>query len=337
MEILKVNVQSQSSSLIDYISNTRNKNYKKEFLLWQYSDPKSNIYIVEDQNQICGTQGMIPFSLRFKKQLFLTHKSETTYVSDQLRGTGLFENLYARSTENAIKDGAGIIWGFTALGNLWEKKLGFKCDRDLISESNLIIGFRGIKISKKLFYYIVKSIIIFIKLLLSSKPRMKFDEQDLNDLREFEKFSLHSNFTNYVGVDFSSKELKNRIINSPVINYKTLKVKIGDNLEGLVLFHIKNNELLISEFFYESDKNLSDVLKTIYQFAIKRRVTNIRFWANSKNSYYKKIFEKMELFGGKTNSMNDMQFVYKINKDSIIDLPLSEYLINGLWTEGFNY
>lgn len=337
MEILKVNVISHSSSLTDYISNTRNKNYKKEFLSWQYSNPKSNLYIIQDQNQICGTQGMIPFSLRFKKHFFLTHKSETTYVSDQLRGSGLFEKLYSHSTENAFNNGASIIWGFTALGNLWEKKLAFKCDRDLISESNLIIGFKGIKISKKLFYYIFKSITIFFKLLFSSKSKMKFDEQDLTDLREFVEFSFHSNFNNCLIIDFSSKDIENRILNSPVINYKVLKIKMEDNLEGLLLFHIRNNELLISEFFYESDKHLSDVLKTIYHFAIKKGVTNIRFWANNKNVYYNQIFEKIAFFGGKTNSVNDMQFVYNINDKSLIDLPLSDYLINGLWTEGFNY
>lgn len=336
MIVSHYNVLDKNDDLVNFIQLNSREHYSGKIFKWQYSDEHSNICIIQEEKNILGTQGMITSYLKFKQHSILSHKSETTFIHESLRGKGQFELLYKTSVDNAMKHDSKIIWGFTALGNLWEKKLKFNCDRNLISESNLIIGFNDINRSKKKIYYFIKSTFTFVKLKLNSKPRLTAEEQVITELKDFEQFNYVTSDIG-VSIDYNSKHTYNRIIKSPLIKYKLLKFKLENKTEALILFHIKNNELLISEFLYHSEQFITDIIKLIYQFGRKNKVTNIRFWANQKNPFYKKVFDKIEMVGGKTYSVTDMQFVYKINDVDLEDLALSGYFINGLWTEGFTY
>ena len=66
-------------------------------------------------------------------------------------------------------------------------------------------------------------------------------------------------------------------------------------------------------------------------------ITNIRFWGNKENVHYSPIFETFSKFGSNIIPVDNMQLVYKPIDENLKDTDPSNYMINGLWTEGFTY
>jgi len=58
------------------------------------------------------------------KRVFLTGKSESTLISKQYRGQGIFERMYSKLFEIATRQGVAVIWGFTGATKAFSK-LGF--------------------------------------------------------------------------------------------------------------------------------------------------------------------------------------------------------------------
>lgn len=328
----------EKNLIIDFIKITSRPTYSIEIFNWQYKNPKSSICCIKEEVQILGTQGMISVDLLFNQKTILSHKSETTFIDDSLRGKGEFERLYDYSVNEAIHNESKLIWGFTALGTLWENKLHFKCDKELIFEANLIVKPSNSIQGLKRVYYFFKGVQNRLKRLAISEKNLTIEKFNLSieisSLNQFE--STLSEKT--VSLDYQSETVKNRIFNSPVITYHYLRIHFLGNLEAVVIYHIAKNQFIISEFLYiDMDKLPSIVKKVIsYSFA-QKNITNIRFWGNKKNEHYSAIFDNLSKFGCNIIPVHNMQLVYKPIDENLMEIDPSNYMINGLWTEGFTY
>jgi hypothetical protein len=338
METIKLKINENSNNIIDYISQTRNRSYKKKYLFWQYKHPKSLICCIQKDDQILGSQGMIFTELKLAQKSIISHKSETTFVDDSLRGKGQFERLYEYSVNEAILEESQLIWGFTALGTLWEKKLHFKCNKELIFEANLIVNQSNSIQGLKRVYYFFKGVQNRLKRLVISEKNLTIEKFNLSNeisvLKQFE--STLSEKT--VSLDYQSETVKNRIFNSPVISYHYLRIHFLGNLEAVVIYHIAKNQFIISEFLYLDQDKLPSVVKKVISYSLaQKNITNIRFWGNKKNEHYCAIFDNLSKFGSNIIPVHNMQLVYKPIDENLMEIDPSNYMINGLWTEGFTY
>ena len=281
---------------------------------------------------------MIFMELKLAQKSFISHKSETTFVDDSLRGKGQFERLYELSVNEAKHKESQLIWGFTALGTLWEKKLNFKCHKNLIFEANLIVHHSQVIKGFKRIYYFLKGVQNRLKRMAISDKDITLEDFNLSNeiliLKQFE--AVISNET--LALDYLSETVQNRIFNSPIISYKFLKIQFLGNLEAVIIYHIAKNQLIISDFLYLNKDKLASILKKVISYSLDQgNITNIRFWGNKENVHYSPIFETFSKFGSNIIPVDNMQLVYKPIDKNLEDSDPSNYMINGLWTEGFTY
>lgn len=328
----------EDKKIIDFIKRTSRPSYSEEIFSWQYKHPKSSICCIQKENQLLGSQGMIFMELKLAQKSFFSHKSETTFVDDSLRGKGQFERLYELSVNEAKLKESQLIWGFTALGTLWEKKLNFKCHKNLIFEANLVVQQTPAIKGFKRIYYFLKGVQNRLKRIAISEKNISLDEFNLSSesllLKIFE--SAISNET--LALDYLSETVQNRIFNSPIIAYKFLKIQFLGSLEAVIIYHIAKNQFIISDFLYLNKDKLASILKKVISYSLAQgNITNIRFWGNKENVHYSPIFETFSKFGSNIIPVDNMQLVYKPIDENLKDTDPSNYMINGLWTEGFTY
>lgn len=334
MEIEKIIAVEQTEDVVQLISSAIRPGYTKQILEWQYSDYISNLHVISENKQIGGIQGMIHLDLKSGKNQFVSHKSETSYLSTAYRGKGAFEKIYDRCVENAIQNGSQLIWGFTALGNLWEKKLGFYCDRSIIHEAMLVTKVdKNVSFARRI-YHSWKMIGTSLKMLPIKKAALSFINPDkaklaLNKLNdEFTESSIH--------LDYGSDSIRNRIFNSPIIQYQFFEISEHNETKGLLIYHLKNNQLFLSDFIYFGNNDIRSIIKSLFLHVNKsEKICSIKFWGNINYVGNQSIFKAFRSLGAKITPVDDMQLVYK--PTSTTEIKTAHLVINGLWTEGFTY
>jgi hypothetical protein len=328
--------QIHSQKIVEYITTSTRSGYDINTFNWQYSDPISYLFMIVHPKShiIFGTQGMIHLSLKNGDDPIISHKSETTFVDADLRGSGLFEDLYARSINEVVKSKSQLIWGFTALGTLWEKKLGFKCDRTIIYEAMFFTKapLRSSVIRKIYFGYV------------AFRNRLKMFSAGGSELFEIEHSEarlllnqLNGQFPeNLIHLDYSSKSFSNRVFNSPKIKYRFANIIERGSDSGIIIFHIHEGQLLISDLIYFGNRDIRSIIKSLFLMTKKtERVYLIRFWGNNDYRGNQAVFVALKEMGAKVELVENMQLVYKDVKSR--EIRTSDLVINGLWTEGFTY
>lgn len=338
MESYTYNVASNKLEIVDFIIETSRPDYSLVIFNWQYNNAKSSICCIQKDVQILGSQGMIFTELKLAQKSIISHKSETTFVDDSLRGKGQFERLYEYSVNEAILKESQLIWGFTALGTLWEKKLHFKCHKELIFEANLIVNQSNSIQGLKRVYYFFKGVQNSLKRLAISEKNVTIEKFNLsNEISVLKQFELTLS-EKTVSLDYQSETVKNRIFNSPVISYHYLRLHFLGNLEAVIIYHIAKNQFIISEFLYLDKDKLPSIVKKVISYSLaQKNITNFRFWGNKKNEQYSAIFDTLSKFGSNVIPVHNMQLVYKPIDENLMEIDPSNYMINGLWTEGFTY
>ena len=339
MEIKKINIQENPIKVVDFIRESSRSNYSTEIFNWQYMGEKCLLYSIEDQNEIVGTQGMIELELVESSQKILTHKSETTFLNPKYRGQGLFEKIYEKCVHDVKEKKSKLIWGFTALGTLWEKKLNFNYVSNIISEATLVVNNIGEFQSrlKKVFYFLKK---LQLKILLLYKSNsIKYNSKECKKFKNFDFIKKINDFygDQAIYLNYNSKSVMNRVFESPIISYELLEIYDGNKIKAALVFHIEKRTLYISDIFYARNINFNSLVKEIYVYANLKNVNFIKFWGNNTNPKYSKIFNLFKKFGARVETDINMQLIYKSFSDFQTSNQFKNYFINGLWTEGYNY
>ena len=330
--------------LLKYIKLTSRPYFTENHLAWQYRNQGSFLYSINVNENLEGTQGMIHHSLVNGTKLLNTLKSETTYVSSLMRGTGAFEILYNSCVKNAIDKNNKFIWGFTALSNVWKKKLDFHVDESIIYEATLTI--RPIFDFK----FNLKSILRFcnsFRLSFLFRKNLRFLKKNENthytvtsnlsdNLPELANKLFKEN--NSIRIQFSKEFCKWRLEDNPELKYELITF-FNPSHEPIAyaIINTKNVDLRISDFYIIDVDFMDAIFNIIFQLAISKKVKMISFFGNINHPKNRHVFDVFSAMGGKIELNKNMFFVLKDLENSTVTFDASKWLINGLWTEGFTY
>jgi hypothetical protein len=335
------------------IKNVRNF-YSKNIVNWQYQNSSSNtgLYFVQVENSYVASQGMIPILLNVYGKETLTAKSESSFLLPEFRGKGIFEALYFHTIASSQKDGVEIIWGFTALSNVWRDKLKFEVFDGIIHDSELQIQFssdiystwnRRQSLANKL-----KQTFKALVSLSRSKNLTKqlgdcrvelMDTKNLIDVNNI--LALYNqwgaNHSNLIHIEVNREYLNWRICSNPVIQYKIIGIYKKQNLIGLAILNDTENKAYLVDFVVPEKDDLGYCFTELIRFLKHHNsLSHLIYWASHKNNYTKSIHSLFKSHGANCYVNTSMNFVVKKpSSNQTSKIEISDYCINGLWTEGF--
>lgn len=340
---------------ISFLQKNVRSFYDDKILNWQYhglGDLNSSLYLLEENDQYIAAQGMIPIYLTSQNISRLTAKSESSFLLPDFRGKGLFEDLYSHTIDKATEDKVEFIWGFTALSKVWRKKLKFDVYEGLVTEAELQLSFRlAIRsaLDKKLsfgslFKQTIKSVINVLK---NTRPSVtathnKVSEIDFTNLKDmssvltvFEKWK--NDHPSYISIDLTAEYLQWRLDKNPKLKYKLIGLYHKDELYGFGIINTTSSYAYLVEFIVPDRAKLKDGLHLLLNYCKGLNTSShINYWASNQNEYSSEIFDILSALGAKKTVNNSMNFVYKSTKyNSFKTDDVSQFYINGLWTEGF--
>ena len=295
---------------------------------------------------------MIPIFLNVQGKRILTAKSESSFLLSEFRGKGIFEDLYFHTIQISEQDGIQIIWGFTALSNVWRNKLKFDVYDGLIHESELQIRFFNSvsatwKSNQSFFNKVKLSLKAFISLTKNKKLPKANKEYTANFLDIKEDINLKLiielyddwvvNHPHITSIHIDKEYLNWRITNNPIVKYKIIGVFKNQKLVSFGIINDSTNKAYLLDFIVPKKEDLNhsfiEILRCLKQCD---SVSHLIFWASHKNDYSKAIHSLFQSNGAFHYANNNMNFVIKkTEKCTIANIQLEDLYINGLWTEGF--
>jgi hypothetical protein len=336
---------TELEELIIFFNANLRTNYTIEKYNWQYrSHPLSNLYLLTCDEGIICSQGMIYFPLMFKGIKINSVKSESSFLLPEYRGNSNFENLYFHSINDCIKNDINIFWGFTALGLLWEKKLGFQvfdvfCETQYFLSSRiefLSVIKRKNSISQKL-----KDLnrLVFKCISANKNLNLKIQTIDFDTSIEFidqlNKKWITEN-PDLISLSNDSSFLRFRVKDNPALHYTFHSITEGNQPIGYFILNQENKKTLYMVDIVITNSSITDttVLEIISWIKRNYKHQRLSYLGNSKNRYNTLISSLLEKQGAQTKLIQDMQFVLKVT-DAKINLKINQLTLNGLWTEGF--
>lgn len=342
-----------NKGIIEFNDSVLNHDVDEKVWDWEFNTIDGTVFtLAKDGEVIAGTQSMLPVDICISGQRIKSAKSETSYLSPDYRGKKIFEKLYAIAVDETVKNGSLVIWGFTPAVKAWKKNLGFYVYEKSMSEVSLHKSpyklFKTLKSSRNLLYGMGKFLIYnasFIKTYfraisalknsctLEVKPSLK-NKSDLNKLfREMLKAN-----PDLIYIDMNEEYIDWRVKRNPAVKYNQAFFYRNEELAGYVIYSMNTGRLNIADVCYGTDK---EVLKYILRHIlnIHPECTILTYWGNSKCFVSKDVFALLECIGGKTSQDADRNFVFqKYNPEISLEQleNLSNWHINGLWTEGFH-
>jgi hypothetical protein len=331
-----------SQELVDYIRDTSRGIYSHDLLTWQYGSAEGRLFTIRESRKVLGTQGMLEYILfdPALKSSIKTMKSETTFVSESLRGTGKFEELYNYAVDKMFEDDYSNIWGFTALIKVWRNKLNFIADENLIKESILFVNERysfRFSLNYHLKYVRNKSICLITNILIAKKNRefeILYDSRVSHILNEINTYLKNDD---EIRLDYNNPFFKKRVDENPILNYKISYIRaLNMQISGFIIFNEANNVLYISDIHFANNKVMNALLSDLYHYSKKSKINRIKFFGNYRNSTNGEVFNYFNKKLGLIEKNVNMTWVIKFNANSKLD-DYTGWKINGLWTEGFTY
>lgn len=342
-------LEKNNPDLLKYMKETQRPFFTTEILNWQYfSNAGSFIMTLKCNDTIKGTQGMLFHELLLSDNTTIvdSFKSETTYVSRGLRGKGMFEELYERCIEKTIQSGHKFIWGFTGIPNIFRVFFGFHIEEKIIYEARVVLGIAKIKmVSIRGILSYAKNLFSFVNVRLKM---MQFPDKKKLNVNDYEKISkimpcIHKEIKNGdkdICLNYSENYCDWRMDQHPVLKYKLLLfTDESDKNVAYVIYTIKNNAMMISSFNFTGKVFLNNVFCKVLEIARNLKLKNVNYFGNINNETNALIFECFCKYGGKKYPNKEMSLLLKSNslEDEVQYKNINNWLINGLWTEGFTY
>lgn len=358
-EIVKANHEDRNR-VADFVMNFARVDYSFSTLDWEYpaDDLVGGLYIIKQKEEYIGSQGMIPIKLRFLDEVILSAKSETSALVPNFRGLGYFEKLYAAAIEDCKNNKILTFWGFTALDKVWNKKLLFEVDGNMIWEAIYILSYiESFKDLLKFTPGFKRKMIDFAKLtgrfILQSASVKRHQNKQLTV--NCVDISLDENFMRFaqlykdwaatnrglVALDMSQDFISWRVINNPAVKYQSFFVFDEDRLVAAAIINTSARLAYIVELLCPDSTLILSVFNSLVKYCKSNLcLAKIAFWGNPDSAYGGMIFDSMAAVGSNLKPSTTMKFVYKqffSGHPVNVALPFgdrSKIYINGLWTEG---
>jgi hypothetical protein len=356
MEVNYIVLQSLKSAdnteIIEYLDKILNHRVNPKVWDWEFNSIENTIFTVaKSENDIAGTQSMLPILLSVNGNVAKTAKSETSYLDANYRGKQIFEKLYQLAVDETVKNGSKIIWGFTPALKAWKKNLGFETfDAEMkiaTVEAHYFSFLKNYKKSRNIVFAAGKYCLSNLKtiqtqLLINTRfgtsnsievSTQLNNDKDINELYS----SMNNTNGNIIHIDLNKPYLYWRLYDNPVMEYRQFYFYQAGKLVGYIIYSIKNDILSIADMTCNfDDKILQQMLK--YLISNTNGYHIVQYWGNDSNEINKKIFSLFSRLKGNINIDNTRNFVYKVfdNKYTETTAQLKNWYINGLWTEGFH-
>ncbi|TNE54028.1 MAG: GNAT family N-acetyltransferase [Bacteroidetes bacterium] len=350
--------QAENQEIVSFLDRVLPFPYDQRVFSWEYDHPNMIFCTVEGPNQeVLGSQGMIPHAIHSAGGIFLSAKSETSYLDQQLQGKGLFKKLYTLAVDECREKGIKHIWGFTALGPVWEK-LGFQVQNECIEQ--YVIQLRVRDINQDQTPGLASKVKGFSKMLaslwLSSKSKRtqkriqasyQHFERELNIREELASESQMKNlykrireqYPQLVHLEMDEYFMQNRIHENPFVQYRFRSVYDQDkNLQGYyVLAHQEGKHYAFLSDITAAKPEIKNwlIAKACEEARGIQEIKTLQIQGNGLNQLNREAFDCFQQFG----ALKYMNRVYIVSL--VLDQTLNEefndfknWYINGLWTEG---
>jgi len=342
----------QASEMVEFHNKYYEAMRSSDDWLWEYKtyNPERAVTsFAKDGEKIIATQGMIPIYMRIGTETILTGKSESTLLLPEYRGTSIMQELYEYAVDHCINNGMQFIWGLTPAVKAFEK-FGFKSYPDIqcmIRPGNISDAIRLRLEQRSPSWHRIGSIMkLILKHLLLYKrtPTNHYHEESNHKLRRgitergclkllFDRLALRHK--NEIFLNFDQEYLKWRVREHPFISYDEYQVYNQGDLKAFAIVTLNKRVLSISNLTSEDEKATTFLLYRIYEDYYKYSA-EFRFLVNAKDILSIHILNQLNNFGfsarGKTNLI--VRDLSKNNNEEIYHI--SNWHINGLWTEGYS-
>ncbi len=314
---------------------------------WQYfTSTKSQLFISQNKDELICTQGMIFYPLMFAGKFVNSAKSESSFLLTDFRGKGYFEKLYAYAVNDCVENDINVFWGFTALGEVWSKKLKFEV-YDIFYESQYFLSKKIELIS----YF--KSNVPFkdklrnlIKTLFNRNKKLNIDTLctiEKRDLKQNEDLINWVNnqwfYENPNSVTLSNcySFLIDRVAQNHSINYTFQIISINGAVCGYFILNHSNSKTtyLVDIVLLANALNVTVFQSIVEWIKINYDYERVSYLGNIQNIYNKSIFELFTPSKSRLSLLKDMQFVLKVTNKNSSFKNIDNFVLNGLWTEGF--
>jgi L-amino acid N-acyltransferase YncA len=336
-----------------------NDNRTDEDWNWEYRGIYPNRYIFvinEDNDQVVGTQAMIPIYLNINGKRQLSGKSENSLLDKKYRGKNLWKEMYDFAISKCKKKDFCCIWGYTSATKVMRDKLKFSVYEDAIHKTNLIVDFQKafldvIKGNQKFINKIAISILTLLRYMygisvrslfspstkkLNAKYSLEKSLKSINDCMDLYK-RLRNKYPYLIHIDQSEEYLKWRIFNNPNIKYNTYFVYEGALLRGYCYISSHDKKIAhLTDFTFENSEAGSFLLQILLNEWQHKHITNVQFMGNAKNKLMLTTFSLLKKYGF-LEGRSSMSFVLKNisypNEEFLYDIK--NWYVGGIWTEGY--
>ena len=351
---MEVKLDIEDKQQVDFLKGNLRPFYTSSILKWQYLrwDCNSSLYLLKSNEEYIASQGMMPINLIYQNRIVFSAKSESSFLLPEHRGKGLFERIYDYNILKSEEDGCELFWGFTELSKVWRKKLKFQVEDGLIHETVLQLNFgAALKSARQKKQPLINTLKQTAKAVLSAfgnkripiisagyeTKELDWSSSSIQSITELFK-EWHVRHKDYMCIDLDSEYLSWRVAKNPIVKYNLLGVFLNNELVGYgIINHAKNFSYLV-EFIVPEKNDFKDCLNSLVKHLKNEKShSHLAYWGNSKNEYCNQINSVLSDLGGKSYPDFTMNFVHKTTKHTSFDtLKMSDFYINGLWTEGFN-
>jgi len=341
---------AQNVEVINYLNKVLGHQVNEQVWNWEFNTNKNTVFtLLKDEKKIIATQSMLPINLSIDGKTYSTAKSESSYLEADYRGKKLFEKLYAFAIENTVNKGSVAVWGFTPAVKAWKNNFQFNVHEGLIKYIEVQTKYYSFSTAQKnsnnffnvLLKYAGKNCITIISkvklhIYLSIKKTINVYDELINKSDLLELYNnLREDNKGLINIEMSEAYFDWRITQNIAINYSTKFFYESNKIVGYTVYAINNDRIMIADLTYKNIVALKYIIK--YLSGVKGEFTRLYYWGNDNCSLNANIFKTFEKIGGKVKEDKSRNFIYKTfgNQDLRSLTNLTNWYINGLWTEGF--
>jgi hypothetical protein len=350
LTIKQIELEKGNDSVIEFLRLNVQARMDRKVYQWEYffKENESVFVTANKKDEVVCTQSFLLYYLQRGREIIKTSKSENSFLSPEFRGTSTFKDVYFHGLKVCEEKDQKMVWGFTPAAKVWEKKLEFEVDPNVSCDFRTVINFPNTKYGVlRFFFYLAQKALYGFKrnlwlLGLGYNSKIKgFDIEELpRNYSELEELYYSTRGKDDVIIKLNEEYFKWRILQNPVLNYRTKFFYYEGKLQGFYIYSVKKNEssdtAQLSEVVAKDPKVKSLIMAHLFKSLKKEKTIFIEYFGNLKNASNQKTFKDLtEKIGGRM--IKNEHFAFVVKSLNNFEVPSSEkWNFNALWTEGFD-
>jgi hypothetical protein len=327
--------------------------------IWEYKTcyPSLSVFtIVKDKGRIVGTQGMLPIYLNVGGKRHLTGKSESSLLEKTYRGGTLFQDLYSYAMAICKTRGMCCVWGFTTAASVWRNKLDFSVydkvvhtyalsltpslPSEIKRQRRTRLAHAALSIAASIIYLYCLIRRTFFNPRRNIAPDKFVIEEKIRNLSDLDGLyeRLRSRHREMIYIEQDARYIAWRITDNPNIKYRTYFLFEGELLRAYCYLSMdKDNVARLTDFTSENKTSGAVLLDYVIDVLSTQKVGFAFFMGNIANPLTRDLVRVLKRAGFLRLPMSETNFVLRnISCEASLN-DVSNWYVNGLWTEGYQW